>query len=128
SYQPADGRSLVNMPLIVYTDPTPQTLTTTVLGTPVTVRATPTHYTWDFGDTQPPLTTTDPGAPYPTHTLSHPYPAPGTYTLQLTTTWHGHYQVTDTGPWTPIDGTATTTSAPITITVEEATPRLVARP
>ncbi|NTW40727.1 MAG: hypothetical protein HGA44_12720, partial [Cellulomonadaceae bacterium] len=88
-YQPADGRGLVNVDLIVYTDPTPQTLTTTVLGTPVTVLATPTQWSWDFGDGTEPLTTTDAGAPYPHHTVARPYTQPGPYQVQGTTTWTG---------------------------------------
>lgn len=128
SYQPVDGRGLVNKPLIVFTDPSPQTLTTTVLGVPVTVRATPVRYAWDFGDGAAPVVTTDPGAPYPDHTVSHPYAAPGEYAVQLVTTWRGEFQVADAGPWIPVDGTATTSSAPFTTTVEEAVPRLVSRP
>lgn len=128
SYQPADGRGLVNMPLIVFTDPTPQTLTTTVLGVPVAVRATPVQYAWDFGDGRPPLVTEDPGAPYPAHTVSRPYAAPGEYTVSLVTTWRGEFQVDGTGPWIPIEGTASTSSPPFTTSVEEAVPRLVSRP
>lgn len=128
SYQPADGRGLVNMPLIVFTDPAPQTLTTTVLGVPVTVRAAPVQYAWDFGDGQPPLVTDDPGAPYPAHTVSRPYAVPGEYTVHLVTTWRGEFQVDGAGPWIPVQGTATTSSPPFTTTVEEAVPRLVSRP
>jgi hypothetical protein len=128
SYQPADGRGLVNMPLVVFTDPSPQTLTTTVLGVPVTVRATPVRFTWDFGDGGSPLVTTDPGAPYPDHTVARPYAAPGEYAVRLVTTWRGEFQVAGAGPWIPVDGTATTSSAPFTTTVEEAVPRLVSQP
>ena len=110
--QPADGHGLVNVDLIVYTDPAPQTLTTTVLGIPVTVRATPTTYTWDYGDGSSPLVTTDPGQPYPHHTVARPYTTPGDYQLTLTTTWTGTYQVNNAGPWLDVLGTATTTSAP----------------
>lgn len=126
--QPADGRNLVDVDLIALTDPAPQTLTTTVLGVAVTVRATPTTWTWDFGDGTTPLTTTDPGAPWPHPTITHPYTAPGTYTLNLTTTWTGQYQVAGTSTWQPVTGTATTTSPPITLTAEEAPTRLVADP
>ena len=126
--QPADGRNLVNVDLIAHTDPTPQTLTTEVLGTPVTVRATPSTYTWDFGDGTPPLTTTDPGRPWPHQSVTHPYTSAGTYTLTLTTTWSGEYQIAGTGPWLPITGTATTTSPALTTTAEEAPTHLVAEP
>lgn len=128
SYQPADGRGLVGMPLIVFTDPAPQQLTTTVLGVPVTVRATPTRFAWDFGDGSPPLVTEDPGAPYPDHSVSHPYLSTGAFTVRLTTTWRGEFQVAGTAGWQPVAGTATTTSEPFAATVEEALPRLVSRP
>ena len=125
--QPGHGRSLIRMPLIVHTDPTPQDLTTTVLGTTVRVRATPSSFTWDFGDGAAPLSTTDPGAPYPHHTLTHTYDQVGTFPVTLTTTWTGQYQLPG-GPWLPVTGTATTTSTPIPITTEEARARLVAQP
>jgi hypothetical protein len=128
SIQPADGRNLVGMPLIVFTDATPQDLATTVVGVPVTVRATPTQFSWDFGDGSPPLVTSDPGASYPDHTVSHPFDRPGTYSVRLTTTWRGEFQVAGSGVWQPVAGTATTASAPFTVTAEEAVPRLVAEP
>lgn len=126
--QPADGRALVHYGVITTTDPAPQTLTTTILGTPITVTATPTSWTWDYGDGTPPRTTSDPGAPYPDTSGAHPYDTPGTYRLTLTTTWSGTYQVGGTGPQQPVTGTATTTSAPVTITVETAHPHLVTGP
>ena len=126
--QPADGRGLVNAALIVYADPAAQTLATTILGTPVTVRATPTRYAWDFGDGSDALVTTDPGAPYPHHSVARPYTLPGTYQLTLTTTWTGTYQVNDAGPWYPVLGTAVTTSTPVTTQITEAHTVLVADP
>mgnify|MGYP003951611303 CR=1 FL=1 len=126
--QPADGRGLVNMDLIVFTDPAPQVLSTTVLGVPVTVRATPVSYAWDFGDGSEPLVTTDPGAPYPHQTVARPYRAEGTYQLTLRTTWTGTYQVNGTGPWHTVAGAATTTSTPVTTQAYTATTTLVADP
>lgn len=128
SFQPADGRNLVGMPLIVFTDPAPQELVTTVVAVPVTVRATPTQFAWDFGDGSAPVVTADPGAPYPDHTVSHPYEQDGQYTVRLTTTWRGEFQVAGSTAWQPVAGTATTASAPFTVTAEEAVPRLVAEP
>lgn len=128
SIQPADGRNLVGMPLIVFTDGASQELATTVVGVPVTVRATPTQFSWNFGDGSPTLVTPDPGAPYPDHTVSHPFDRPGTYSVRLTTTWRGEFQVSGSGVWQPVAGTATTVSAPFTVTAEEAVPRLVAEP
>ncbi|WP_051480417.1 PKD domain-containing protein [Cellulomonas sp. KRMCY2] len=125
-YQPDDGRGLVNKDLIVYADPAPQTLATTVLGVPVAVRATPVAFAWDFGDGSEPLVTTDPGAPYPNHTVSYPYRQAGEFAVQLVTTWQGQYQVNGAGPWYPVAGTAATTSVPFTAQVFEAHAHLVA--
>ena len=125
-YQPANGRGLVNMDLIVYTDPAPQVLSTTVLGVPVTVRATPAQFSWEFGDGSAPLMTTDPGAPYPHYSVAHPFRRAGTYEVQLTTTWRGEYQLNGEGAWYPVAGTVTTSSAPFSETVVEARSRLVA--
>ncbi|MCL3859487.1 PKD domain-containing protein [Actinotalea sp. K2] len=123
--QPPHGWTLVNIETIVSTQPTPQTLTTTVLETPITVVATPTTYTWDFGDGTPPLVTTDPGLPWPHHTLAHTYPTTGQYPITLTTTWTGTYQTTPTGPWLTIDGHATTTATTEPLDVLEARTHLV---
>ena len=139
--QPGTGYVLVNYGIIVTADPTPLDLTTTLLGYPVTVHATPATYTWDFGDHTPPLNTTDPGVPYPTDgtrpptthrsiypagSHGHPYPTPGTYTLTLTTTWTGTYQIAaDTTPH-PITGTATTTTTHPPLTVVERRTHLIA--
>ena len=128
SYQPATGTGLVNMELIVFTDPAPQVLQTTVLGTPVTVQATPTGFSWDFGDGSEPLVTTDPGAPYPQFRVFHVYREPGDYLVELTTTWSGQFQVNGQGPWYPVTGTAQTTSPPYPETVVEARSRLVDGP
>jgi hypothetical protein len=128
SYQPADGRGLVNMPLIVFTDASAQRLQTVVLGVPVTVRATPVSFAWDFGDGSDPLETTDPGAPYPHHTVSHTYLTAGSYTVSLSTTWRGEFQVNGQGPWLPVTGTARTSSTPFVETVEAAPSHLVADP
>ncbi|MCU1432311.1 MAG: hypothetical protein JWP95_1416 [Actinotalea sp.] len=126
SAQPADGRGLVNKDLVVYTEAASQTVQTVVLDVPVTVQATPTTYTWTFGDGSPGLSTSDPGAPWPNHTVAHPFTQPGSYQVQLTTTWSGQFQVDGAGPWLPVAGTAQTVSSPFTATVEEARTYLVA--
>lgn len=122
--QPAGGRVLVNIDTIAYTTPAPQYLTTTVLGTTLEVRATPTGWAWDFGDGTEPLVRTTPGAPYPNHTTAHPYATPGDYTITVTTTWTGHYRPVGTTTWTPVAGVATTTTT-TTLVAEESRPRLV---
>jgi hypothetical protein len=65
--QPATGRALVNLPLVAYAEPVTDTWTPTLLGTPVTIRATPVSYVWDFGDGSASVVTDHPGGPYPDH-------------------------------------------------------------
>ncbi|MDO8108355.1 hypothetical protein Q6348_14245 [Isoptericola sp. b441] len=126
--QPDRGEAVVGMDLIMYTDPTPQVLDTTILGVPVTITATPATYAWDQGDGRPPLVTSDPGTPYPHQTVARPFTHHGDYAVTLTTTWSGRYRVDGAGPDHPIAGTATTTSAPVPIHVVELHAHLVANP
>lgn len=122
--QPPDGWTLVNLGTITYTEDRPQEFATTLLGVPVTLRATPARYAWSFGDGTT-VTTTDPGAPYPRHTVQHAYATPGTATITLTTTFAGHYRVAGSTDWLPVTGEASTTSSSGEITIHEATARLV---
>ncbi|QCB92360.1 hypothetical protein [Cellulomonas shaoxiangyii] len=124
--QPAADWVLVNMETIVYTDPSPVTLTTDLLGYQVTVEATPTRYTYDFGDGSTPLVTTDPGSPYPAFDTFHVYRALGTRTITLTTEWSGRYQVAGSPAWRDVDGTAQTTATSAPFDVVERTSKLVA--
>ena len=106
--QPPGEQVIVTMDLIVYTDPSPRTLTTTVGGTPVTVVVTPVSYTWDWGDGTT-TSTTDPGAPYPNQTVVHRYRKRlKGVVVTLTTTWSATFSV-DGGPPQPVTGTVTTT-------------------
>ena len=121
--QPDRGWVLVNLDTVVWTDGATQTLDTVVLGAPVQVRVTPVDYTWDFGDGSAPLVTTDPGAPYPDHSVSHVYErAADSATVELTTRWAGEFQVAGSGVWMPVAGLATTTetSAPFDVRTAEA--------
>jgi len=125
--QPPNGWTLVNVPTITYTEPGEQVLDTTLLGIPVQIRATPESYTWDYGDGSGPVTTTDPGAAYPAHTVAHTYEQPADQvTIALTTTWTGQFRITGTPTWTDVAGTATTTSSTDPLRVYEARSRLVA--
>ena len=122
--QPDRGWVLVNIETIVFTDPTPVTLRTDLLGYGVTVEATPVRWTYDFGDGHD-LTTVDPGRPYPDHDVFHEYEQPGTAAITLTAQWAGRYQVDGSPVWRDIDGTALTTATSEPFTVEERTSRLV---
>ena len=70
--QPPGPQALITLDVIAYTSSDTRTLTTTVANTPVTITATPISYTFDWGDGAT-TTTTDPGAPYPHHTIAHRY-------------------------------------------------------
>ncbi|MFC3688533.1 hypothetical protein [Aquipuribacter hungaricus] len=112
--QPAGGEALIRMRTNAYVDPVStgqQTFDITLLGTPVRVRATPASYTWDYGDGSAPVTTTDPGAPYPDLTTWHEYSDPGEVAITLTTSYTGEYSVAG-GPWIAIPGTAEVDSPP----------------
>jgi hypothetical protein len=123
--QPPDGWTLVNIDTITYTQGGAQEFDVVLLGTPVTIRAVPTEFSWDYGDGTPALVTTDPGAPYPQHTISHAYAAPGSATVMLTTSWRGQFRVAGEATWTDVPGTAATQSSSGPIAVHEARTRLV---
>lgn len=126
--QPPDGWTLINVDTITYTDDQPQTFDAELLGVPVTLRAVPAEFTWDYDDDTPALITSDAGAAYPHHTVAHTYTRPGTAAITLTTTWHGEFQITGTPTWTPVPGEATTETTTDPITVHEARTRLVEDP
>lgn len=111
NYQPDGDWALVNMDFIVYTDTATQTLSTTILGVPVTFELTPSHWTWDFGDGSPWVPSSNAGAPYPNQTISHVYTsATDGVTITLTTLWSGRYQINGSGDWYPVNGFVTTTN------------------
>ena len=73
---------IFKQPMMVWTSPDKQTFNITLLGTPIEVEATPMSFNWDWGDGQC-FETTDPGAPYPNYTVSHPYEVTGNGLLPL---------------------------------------------
>ncbi|SDD25183.1 hypothetical protein SAMN05216410_3047 [Sanguibacter gelidistatuariae] len=125
---PTQGWVPVNMIAVVYTDAQPQVITTTLLGQPVTVRATPHDFVWDWADGSTPTTTTDPGQPWPNHTVAYAYTRAGQYTVTMTTTWTGEYSLDSGATYTPITGTAATISTAPPLTVKELRTHLVEDP
>ena len=120
--QQPPGNGLVGLPVIFFTDgPTTQTFTLDIRGFTVDITATASSFTWRTGDGTE-LTTTDPGAPYPDHTISHDY-ASGTWTAALTTTWTGTFSI-DGGLTVPVPGSTTTDGPPVTFDVLQARPVL----
>lgn len=110
------------------------TTTVTLLGTDVTIRATPLKYTWDYGDGQ---TRTTAFAGQKVHTgsgpahadtetaTSHSYEETGFYPVSVTTVYAGQFR-TPTSDWIPIPGVAVVTSDPKTLTIWKSETRLVA--
>jgi hypothetical protein len=117
SQQPP-GNGLVGLPVVFWTDgPTTQTFTVDIRGFSVDIVATASAFTWDTGDGTV-LTTADPGAPWPDHTVSHEYRS-GTYAASLTTTWSGTFSV-DGGASADVPGTTTTAGPPVSFSVVQA--------
>lgn len=123
--QPDTGWVLVNKETIAYTDPTPVTLTTQLLGRTVTVEATPSRFTYEWGDGSRPVVTSDPGAPYPAFDVFHVYEDLGSVAITITTEWSGRYQVEGDPQWREVTGTATTTATGPVFEVREVRTRLV---
>lgn len=123
--QPPDGWTLVNVDTITFTDTAPRTMSTSLFGIPVEIRAVPSTYTWDFGDGSAPLVTTDPGAPYPAHTIAHVYAKKGVATISLITTWHGQFRLAGEPTWRDVAGEGTTVSSSGSLEILEARARLV---
>ena len=122
--QPEGDWVLTNIETIVYTDPAPVTLTTELLGFPVTVEATPSQFTYEWGDGHSTVTR-DPGRPYPAFDVVHEYEAPGQVAITLTTQWTGRYQVVGDLLWRDVAGTASTSVTGAPFEVQERTSRLV---
>lgn len=128
--QPAPD-TLKNMNTNVYAVAQPQTFETTLGGYPVSVRAYPVQYTWNYGDGSTLGPTPLTGAPLadgewdvPTDT-SHVYTATGDYSLTLTTSFYGEYNIAGSG-WQPVNGYNQVTSPPVALTVWRATVHNVA--
>jgi len=116
--QPDTGWVLTTVPTIVYVDRNPRTMNTTLLSTPVIIRARASAYTWTWGDGSSPTVTTKPGAAYPNSTVNHTYMHhEGPVTIRLTTSWTGSYSTNGGATWQAAPGTAHTTSTPVTVTV-----------
>lgn len=127
--QPPGGRTLVNLPTILHTENTTATAqTVTLLGQAITIRARPAHYTWHFGDGTS-TTTTSPGHAYPGrgyHDVTHTYTRKARgVVLSVDTEYVGEYRL-DSGPWVQIPEPRTIPGPPVAISIDTATPHLVA--
>ncbi|MCX6407727.1 MAG: hypothetical protein NTV28_12480 [Propionibacteriales bacterium] len=119
------GRTLVNVPTILHTDPRPVRESITLLGHDIDVEATPTRFTWHHGDGTS-RTTTRPGRPYPAKDVTHTYQRTADrVSIRVDTTYTVRFRVDD-GAWTPLGQPLTATGAATPLQVTEAAPVLVA--
>jgi hypothetical protein len=122
--QPPKGRTLVNLDTIFFTtNAEPTVVPVRLLGQSVEIEATPTSYTWHFGDGES-LTTDTPGHAYPEQEVTHTYLETATVAPSVDTTYTGRYRVGN-GGWQTIDATVTVAGAPQQLTIVEAKPKLV---
>ncbi|MAS56354.1 MAG: hypothetical protein CMJ44_17365 [Pimelobacter sp.] len=122
--EPPDGRTLVNFDTNFYTaDDSPVRQRVTLLNQSVLIEATPTTYTWHFGDGTT-LDTASPGAPYPALDVTHDYARAEQYAPSLDTTYTGRYRLAG-GPWIAIPETLTVPGAAQELEAVEALPTLV---
>ena len=128
SIEPPNGWTLAGLDTVVFAEHANRTLRATILGQGVTIRAIAQSYAWDFGDGSAPLSTADPGRPYPNASISHVYRAAAVRTIRLTTTWSGEYLVDGFTGWLPVGGTAATVSTSAPLRVHTAESRLVDGP
>jgi hypothetical protein len=123
--QPSNGRTLVNLDTIFYTENRSRTVTgIDILGRSVDLRLEAVAYRWSFGDGAA-TTTAGPGRPYPHKDVSHRYSAPGVVAPRVDVTYTGEYRV-DGGRWLDVPGDATVTGPAVLLTVVEARSELVA--
>lgn len=126
SVQPPGGKTLVNLETIFFTtNIKPTTKTVTLAGRNVTIEATPTSYSWDFGDGAN-ETTASAGHPHPDHDVFHVYATTDLVGASVATTYTGRFRIGD-AEWQNIPDTLTVAGEPVALEVLEAKPQLVLR-
>jgi hypothetical protein len=123
--QPPDGRTLVNLKTNFYTNTTePQVQPVTIFGHTIEIEATPSSYTWHFGDGTS-ESGDQPGAPYPDLEVTHVYLKAGVEVgTSVDVTYSGRWRI-DGGGWQDIPETLTVEGPPVELEVLSATPHLV---
>ena len=116
--QPSAGFAIAELGVNLVADTNPRTLNVTLMGTPVTIRAVATQYTWTNTDGTT-WTSTTPGKPYDQGGKPFVFPRAPEHrtTFTLTTTWRGEFTTNGGATWRDAPGTATTTSASTTVHV-----------
>ncbi|WP_100415288.1 hypothetical protein [Mumia flava] len=121
------GTTLVNLDTVFSTKAPSFERTVTIFSQQVAVTATPTAYTWHFGDGTT-RTTDHPGRPYPALDITHAYArADRTFRPRVAVTFTISYSV-DGGPTLTLDQTITTDGPAVALETREAVPVLVDDP
>jgi hypothetical protein len=116
--------SLVNIPTAFFAGGAQAaTFNPTILGTTVSINATPSRWDWTWGDGTSGTTTT-PGVPK-RPVVSHEYGQARDYQVGVATTWTGTFTVAGSNEVFPIRTPAVVQSAPVTVQVREARTQLV---
>lgn len=124
--QPPGGKTLVNLDTVFLTGNTGVSSKDLVIGgRRLRIEATPTTYTWVFGDGSE-TSTASPGHKYPNHDVFHVYKTTDTVSARVDTTYSGRFRIGN-GDWKTIDETVTVTGAAEMLDVLEAKPQLVIR-
>lgn len=114
--QPSTGYAIADLGVVLAIDQAPRTMTTTLLGTNVIIRAVATSYSWSATDGS--SWTSGAGARYEHGGSAHPFaPKEQRLSFTLTTTWRGEFSTNGGATWRDAPGTATTTSATTTLHV-----------
>ena len=116
--QPSAGFAIAELGVNLVADTNPRTLAVTLMGTPVTIRAVATQYTWTNTDGTV-WTSTTPGTPFEQGGKPFVFPRVPEHrtTFTLTTTWRGEFTTDGGATWRDAPGTATTTSNATTVHV-----------
>jgi hypothetical protein len=123
----APGYTLVNLETTFYTEPQTITRTLSIIGYTVDVEATPSTFSWHWGDGES-LTTETPGAPYPSTAVTHTYVrhTERRHPLEVSVDvgYTARYRV-DGGAWLDIPETITVTGPATSLPVRQASAVLV---
>jgi hypothetical protein len=119
--------TLVNLDTTFYTDVQSFTRTLSIIGYTVDVEATPTSFTWHWGEGEA-STTHTPGAPYPSTDVTHTYTRHTRkhhpLSLSVDVGYTVRYRV-DGGSWMDIPETITIAGPVTTLPVRQASAVLV---
>lgn len=120
---PPSGYLPIGLEAIAYTDAAVVEKQTTILNTPVTIKAIPMSYEWHFGDGTI-LSSSFPGKAHPARDISMRYRGEGWYEAHLVIQYAGEYSVNG-GEFKPINGTISKTVGHTWIYSDARTARLV---